>query len=78
MTASKIHDLNVMDYHHRNDEQHLLEFMTDYVNKEIERLGIERILVPDNETFDYMQSKKTKPFTNEVIFNIGKKVVKTH
>ena len=55
MTASKIHDLNVMDYHHRNDEQHLLEFMTDYVNKEIERLGIERILVPDNETYDYMQ-----------------------
>ena len=78
MTASKIHDLNVMDYHHRDDEQQILEFMTDYVNKEIERLGIERILVPDNETFDYMQSKKTKPFTNEVIFNIEKKIVKTH
>ena len=78
MTASKIHDLNVMDYHHRNDEQHLLEFMTDYVNKEIERLGIERILVPDDETYEYMQSRKTKPFTNEVIFNIGRKVVKTH
>ena len=67
-----------MDYHHRNDEQQILEFMTDYVNKEIERLGIERILVPDNETFDYMQSRKTKSFTNEVIFNIEKKVVKTH
>ena len=39
---------------------------------------IERILVQDNETFDYMQSRKTKSFTNEVIFNIEKKVVKTH
>ena len=78
MTASKIHDLNVMDYHHRDDEQQILEFMTDYVNKEIERLGIERVLVPDDETYDYMQSRKTKPFTNEVVFNIEKKVVKTH
>lgn len=78
MTASKIHDLNVMDYHHRDDEQQILEFMTDYVNQQIEDKGIERVLVPDDETYNYMQSRKTKPFTNEVVFNIEKKVVKTH
>ena len=52
--------------------------MVDYVNKEIEKNKIERVLVPDDIMYNYMQSKKTKPFEQEVIFNIGKKIVKSN
>ena len=78
MTATKIYDINVMDYTDRKDEQQILNFMVDYVNQQIEEKKIERVLVPDYITYDYMKNKKTKPFSNEVIFNIGKEIVKTH
>ena len=78
MTATKIYDINVMDYTDRKDEQQILNFMVDYVNQQIEEKKIERVLVPDYITYDYMKNKKTKPFSKEVIFNIGKEIVKTH
>ena len=78
MTASKIYDTNVMDYLERKEEQQIFNFMVDYVNKEIEKNKIERILVPDETMYNYMQNKKTKPFEHEVIFNIDKKIVKSN
>lgn len=78
MTASKIYDINIMDYTEKDYEQQILNFMVDYVNKEIEKNKIERVLVPDDIMYNYMQSKKTKPFEQEVIFNIGKKIVKSN
>ena len=78
MTASKIYDINIMDYTEKEYEQQILNFMVDYVNKEIEKNKIERVLVPDDIMYNYMQSKKTNTFEQEVIFNIGKKIVKSN
>jgi len=48
-----------------------------YKNKN-QQNKIERILVPDETMYNYMQNKKTKPFEHEVIFNIDKKIVKSN
>ena len=59
MTATKIYDVNIMDYSEREEEQMILNFMTDFSNKTIYENEIERVLVPDKVMYDYMKTRKT-------------------
>ena len=48
-------------------------------NKVIHNEKVERMLVSTKEFLDYMQSRKTQPYTHEIIFNVGKEeIVKTY
>ena len=51
----------------------------DYGNKIIHDNKVERMLLGNRENYEYMQNRKTQPYTHEVIFNLGKEeIVKTY
>ena len=51
----------------------------DYGNKVIHDNKVERMLLSSREIYEYMQNRKTQPYTHEIIFNLGKEeIVKTY
>tara|TARA_B100000282_G_scaffold164864_1_gene119314 strand:- start:25 stop:1002 length:978 start_codon:yes stop_codon:yes gene_type:complete len=79
MTASEVYDINILEDWGGEKEKMFMKITTDYANKVIHNEKVERMLVSTKEFLDYMQSRKTQPYTHEIIFNVGEKeIVKTY
>ena len=71
--------LTIMEEYSQEKEQLFMDITVDYGNKVIHDNKVERMLLSSRENYEYMQSRKTQPYTHEVIFNLGKEeIVKTY
>ena len=79
MTANKVYDITIMEEYSQEKERVFMDITVDYGNKVIHDNKVERMLLSSRENYEYMQSRKTQPYTHEVIFNLGKEeIVKTY
>ena len=63
----------------KKTKRRFMKITTDYGNKVIHDNKVERMLLSSREIYEYMQSRKTQPYTHEIIFNLGKEeIVKTY
>ena len=79
MTASKVYDITIMEEYGQEKEKVFMDITVDYGNKIIHDNKVERMLLANRENYEYMQNRKSQPYTHEVIFNLGKEeIVKTY
>ena len=79
MTANKVYDINIMEEYGQENERRFMNATMDYGNKVIHDNKVERMLLSSREIYEYMQNRKTQPYTHAIIFNLGKEeIVKTY